>query len=289
MEFKEVGNKVEKTFKKNGKLIVALVFGGVVLLLGTQKKKGTTYAVEDTEGADFVGVNGSLSSYPDAVTNADVIMSNMQHNLDELLSLIQKDTSEKFGSMQESMDHQYKELQDEFERQQNDMMGKLEESNGFWQDGMENLKDMMDMNNSELMDYIKNNAGNTYVTNHYTSSSGTGTTYNSNSGNLIGVKPGSSADNRGVNSPLVGNSTTSSSSSWGNLPSTNHSSGTGGSIGSSSSSSNLKPGTGSSSGSSNLTGGGNRTGSGAFSGGSSTGSGSFSSSSSSGGLIKGGR
>lgn len=77
MEIKEVFEDFTDSFKKggNGKLIVGLVFVGLFIVVYlTQSKKNTS--------TETVQISGAYASYPDAVTNADTIISTVQNNID---------------------------------------------------------------------------------------------------------------------------------------------------------------------------------------------------------------
>lgn len=74
MEIREVTGKIEKMFDKNGMIIAGAVFGGLFLIAYfVQSKK---------EQSETVKITGAYSSYPDTVTNANVIIDTMQQSTD---------------------------------------------------------------------------------------------------------------------------------------------------------------------------------------------------------------
>lgn len=94
MEIREIGNSLEKSFKGNGKYI--LIGGGVlllVLLLTNSKETG-----EDS--GQWVTPTG-YSAYPDAVTNANVIMDEVNNH-----------TSAEIANLNDSLQLQYGILND---------------------------------------------------------------------------------------------------------------------------------------------------------------------------------
>ena len=107
MEIKEVGNKVEKSLKQNKGILIA---GGVVVgmfavsyLIQSNNSGSVKVSTVTDDNTDLVAVNGAYASYPDAVTNADVITSTLQNNMDFLLD----DMKEQMTEQMETIDSKF--------------------------------------------------------------------------------------------------------------------------------------------------------------------------------------
>ena len=107
MEIKEVGNKVEKSIKQNKGILIT---GGVVVglfavsyLIQSKNSGSVKVSTVTDDNTDLVAVNGAYASYPDAVTNADVITSTLQNNMDFLLD----DMKEQMTEQMETIDSKF--------------------------------------------------------------------------------------------------------------------------------------------------------------------------------------
>lgn len=88
MEIREVGEKITKSFGKNGKYIV-MGLGAVIILYFLTNKSS------NEDSGTWVTPTG-YTSYPDAVTNANVIMEE-----------VNKHTTAEISNLQDSMDLQF--------------------------------------------------------------------------------------------------------------------------------------------------------------------------------------
>lgn len=117
MEIREVGEKLSKSFKGNGKYIVLGLAGvGAVLLLSN---RSTT---EDS--GQWVTPTG-YTSYPDAVTNANVIMDEVNNH-----------TTAEINGLKTEMVEQF------------------ETTNNYVQEGITNILDNAEQNKDQIVDQI---------------------------------------------------------------------------------------------------------------------------------------
>lgn len=143
MEIKEVTDKVTRTVKKNPLLIAGAV-GGVALFFVLSKKGTKEVTQEEQEG--LVAYNGAYASYPDAVTNAETIISSMTENLNYAMEGMREDFTEQLGA---------------FDDRLNDLDEKRAEDREYVKESIDSAKELFEQNNEQLLESIHNSVGNT--------------------------------------------------------------------------------------------------------------------------------
>lgn len=129
MEIKEISDKITKTFGKNGSMI-ALGIGGIVvayLILSNQN-------ADDGESSELVNAV-AYASYPDAVTNANVIMGEVNNH-----------TTTEIGNLQDKMEERF----DKVDTGNEQIQEKIDTST-------ESITNKIDSNTQQI---IKNNTDN---------------------------------------------------------------------------------------------------------------------------------
>lgn len=136
MEIREVADKARTTIKKNPLLIIGGV-GAVALFVMLRGRGGSPVA---EEGEEIVAVNGSYSSYPDAVTNAESIISSMTENLNFAMEQLKEDYTAQLGAFDDKLQ---------------DLDDKREEDREYVTDALNDAKDLWSQNNEQMLDDIK--------------------------------------------------------------------------------------------------------------------------------------
>ncbi len=97
MEIKEVGKKLNKTFEKNGSMI-AVAIGLLLVVYLIISGNNTTNSDDSGELVNAV----AYASYPDAVTNANVIMGEVNNHTTNEINNLQDNLEERFDNVDES-------------------------------------------------------------------------------------------------------------------------------------------------------------------------------------------
>lgn len=96
MEIKEVGKKLTRTFGKNGSMIAIAI--GLLLVVYLIISSNNSSSEESGELVNAV----AYASYPDAVTNANVIMGEVNNHTTNEISNLHNNISERFDNVDES-------------------------------------------------------------------------------------------------------------------------------------------------------------------------------------------
>lgn len=147
MEFDEIssGKKVfshKSGGKKKDKWL--LIGGGVFVLLfifmylRQSKSEGT------------VSIQGAYASYPDSVTNANVIIDSLQQSIDYQTEQI----ADMLGDMNSGIYDQFEGVHDRFDNTNELINDRFDATNDFINDGLESIKDRQDMDFDSIMGSI---------------------------------------------------------------------------------------------------------------------------------------
>lgn len=157
LEIAAVGQNVKKTFKKHGALITVIILGGVGILLLKSRNNGQTqvYDTTDPDSADLYAYNGAHASYPDAVTNADTIISTMQNSIDYQTEQIRNMLGENNDSIFDYMGTNFDSLNN-----------KIDATNDYINDGLDKTNELIKQENEQLRGDISNQLDNLASTNN---------------------------------------------------------------------------------------------------------------------------
>lgn len=157
MEIAAVGQNIKKTFKKHGVLIAVIILGSVGVLLLKSRNSGQTqvYDTTDPDSADLYAYNGAHASYPDAVTNADTIISSMQNSIDYQTEQIRKMMGENNDSIFDYMGTNFDALNN-----------KLDATNDYINEGLDKTNELIKHENEQLRGDISNQLDNLASTNN---------------------------------------------------------------------------------------------------------------------------